>query len=70
MVCIFCLQEKPARTGEGEHPIPLAVGGSWTIDRVCEDCDNKLGYTHDARLSEGTKVAERREALKFAGNSG
>src|SRR5579872_5357809 len=70
MLCIVCLQEKPARTGAGEHPIPLSVGGTWTIDRVCVDCDSKFGHTHDARLTKVTKVVERREALKLAGNSG
>lgn len=70
MHCIFCLQNKPARRGAGEHPIPLSVGGSWTIDRVCENCDNKFGHTYDARLTKVTKVVERREALRLAGNSG
>ena len=70
MLCIFCLEEKPARSGAGEHPIPLSVGGSWTIDRLCEDCDNKFRFTHDARLTEVTKIAERRELLKLAGHSG
>jgi hypothetical protein len=70
MLCIFCLQEKAARTGAGEHPMPLSVGGTWTIDRVCVDCDSKFGYTHDARLTKVTKVVERREALKLSGNAG
>ncbi|HEY1682159.1 MAG TPA: HNH endonuclease [Candidatus Tumulicola sp.] len=70
MLCIFCIQERPARSGAGEHPIPLSVGGSWAIDRVCEKCDNEFGYTHDALLTRVTSVAARRAQLGLAGNSG
>lgn len=70
MHCIICRSEKPRRTGDGEHPIPLALGGSWTIDRVCIECDNTFGMSFDARLSKLTAIEERRIELKLEGHSG
>lgn len=40
MLCIICMEMKPQRACGGEHVISYALGGSLTIDRVCEDCDN------------------------------
>ena len=64
------MEQKPGRHGEGEHPIPFALGGSWTIDRVCQECDNRFGHTFDAMLAEVTKIEGHRELLALAGHSG
>ncbi len=70
MHCIICRLEKPPRAGVGEHTIPLSVGGSWTIDRVCQDCDNDFGTRHDAGLVKLTSIEMRRIALGLEGHSG
>jgi HNH endonuclease len=49
MVCIFCLQEKPASS---EHVLPDALGGTLQIDRVCRVCNNWLGANVDVKLTE------------------
>jgi hypothetical protein len=69
VLCIFCRKEKPPRTGEGEHVVPLAIGGSWTIDRVCVDCDSEFGSRIDSRLIKLTRVEERRIELELTGHS-
>ena len=70
MHCIICRQEKPERTGQGEHVIPLSLGGSWTIDRVCEDCDNKMGTRWDAGLAKLAVIEDRRLEFGLVGHSG
>jgi hypothetical protein len=67
--CIFCRNEKPERLGEGEHVIPLSLGGSWTIERVCVDCDNELGSRYDAGLAKLTVIEDRRAQLGLVGHS-
>jgi hypothetical protein len=70
MTCIVCMKMKPLRLGVGEHVIPLAIGGSFTIDRVCVDCDNRLGASADAGLIQLSAVEDRRAQLQLAGNAG
>lgn len=53
MLCIFCCQE---RAPSCEHVLPLAIGGTITTDRVCEECNSTLGSRVDAALS-GTGIA-------------
>lgn len=70
MQCIVCMEMKPRRTSGGEHVIPYALGGSLTIDRVCEDCDSRLGHEADAGLSNHFKIEQRRAELGLRGQSG
>lgn len=69
MRCIFCRDEKPERA-TGEHPFSVAIGGSWTIPDVCEDCDNRFGRTYDADLVRFTPIEKRREELQLLGHAG
>lgn len=70
MLCIICMTMKPRRTRGGEHVIPYALGGSFTIDRVCLDCDNRLGNVADAGLINISAIEQRRSELKLAGHNG
>jgi len=70
MLCIICMQMKPRRTSGGEHIIPYALGGSFTINRVCEDCDSRLGHDVDADLIAHYKVEQTRADLELRGQSG
>jgi hypothetical protein len=70
MLCIICMKMKPRRTSGGEHVIPYAMGGSFTIRRVCLDCDNRLGNTADAGLINLSSIEQRRVELELAGHRG
>ena len=70
MLCIVCITMKPPRSSKGEHVIPVALGGSLTIRRVCLTCDNRLGNTADAGLINLSSVEERRSELGLEGNRG
>lgn len=66
MLCIFCDQERPSRI---EHIFPLAIGGTITIDRVCEECNSTLGSRVDAALSDFFPIRMRRANLALSGNN-
>lgn len=70
MFCIFCLKEKPPRSDGGEHVVPKGLGGSFTIDRVCLDCDNYLGGKVDRTLQEQNDLKIRRIELQLRGQRG
>jgi hypothetical protein len=61
--------EKPERSN-GEHPFSVAIGGSWTVPDICEECDNRFGTTFDADLVKFTPIEKRREELQLAGHAG
>ncbi|MPZ36318.1 MAG: HNH endonuclease [Rhodospirillales bacterium] len=67
MLCIFCCQE---RAPSCEHVLPLAIGGTIMIDRVCEECNSALGSRVDAALSDFFPIRVRRGKLGLAGNKG
>ena len=67
MRCIFCLNERPSSL---EHVFPLAIGGTITTDRVCEDCNPRLGSPVDAALIHFLPVVGRRAELGLVGHSG
>jgi HNH endonuclease len=69
ILCIICMTMKPRRTGVGEHVIPKALGGSFTIRRVCVDCDSHLGTVADAGLINVFSIEQRRAELRLAGNN-
>lgn len=47
--CIFCLHRHP---GSLEHVFLESLGGRYTIDLPCTDCNNRLGSSVDAKLSD------------------
>jgi hypothetical protein len=69
ILCIYCLQLKPRRV-KGDHVLPLAMGGSLLIDRVCTDCDNGHGAGADASFLKHAKIERRRADLQLVGHSG
>lgn len=68
MLCIICLKDKPERTGAGEHVFPYGLGGSYTIQRVCETCDNRLGDFADGPLQKQFDLLKRRVELGLKGH--
>jgi hypothetical protein len=67
MLCIFCFEE---RAPSLEHVLPLAIGGTITTDRVCQECNSALGTRVDAALSDFLPMRMRRAKLGLAGNKG
>jgi hypothetical protein len=67
MLCIFCARERPPSL---EHVFPLAIGGTITFNRVCQECNSTLGTRVDAALSDFLPVRIRRAKLGLAGNTG
>jgi hypothetical protein len=67
MICIFCLNDRP---GTVEHVFQKAIGGSLTIDRVCEKCTGPLGTHVDAPLVDHPFVVEPRSRLGIPGRDG
>lgn len=67
MLCIFCINERPASR---EHVVPLAVGGTITTDRVCKHCNSMLGSRVDVALSDFFPIRTRRAQLGLKGNAG
>jgi hypothetical protein len=70
MLCIICLSIKPNRTSSVEHVIPYSIGGSFTIDRVCGECNSRLGSEADAGLVRLSAIEQRRAELSLQGESG
>lgn len=66
MLCIFCSQERPPSV---EHVFALAIGGTITTNRVCEECNSTLGTRVDAALSDFFPIRMRRAKLGLRGNN-
>lgn len=67
MLCIICVKERPASR---EHVFPLSIGGAFTITRVCQACNSRLGDKVDPLLVNHALIRIRRAELGLAGNSG
>ncbi len=54
--CIFCLNafSSPSREETVEHVFSEAIGGRFTISRVCKPCNNYLGTKVDTTISESS----------------
>ena len=50
--------------------IPFAIGGSLVIDRVCKDCNDRLGQHADAGLVRQYQIEQRRIEHNLKGQSG
>ncbi|MGA3036658.1 MAG: HNH endonuclease [Vulcanimicrobiaceae bacterium] len=68
MLCIFCMYEKPERKSGGEHIFPVGIGGAFTVKRVCQDCDSRLGNFADSPLQQQFDVEQRRIEFKLRGH--
>ena len=67
MICIFCMGEHPPTS---EHVIPLAIGGTITMNRVCRQCNSEIGARVDSALVDFFTVRIRRADLGVGGRSG
>jgi hypothetical protein len=67
MLCIICLHERPSSI---EHVFPDAIGGTFTIERVCAPCNSHLGAHVDSHLANHWLVRARRHDLAIQGKTG
>jgi hypothetical protein len=69
MRCIFCLQEKTEAQFSDEHVFPEAIGGTMLIRTVCKPCNDYLGHSIDAHLTNHWFVQTQRLALGIKGKA-
>lgn len=68
--CIFCLVDKPPAAFAPEHVFPEAIGGTLLVDRVCRECNSKLGHGVDGPFANLWLVQAKRALLGIGGKTG
>lgn len=66
--CIICREEK--ENFNDEHVIPDSIQGYYHIDKVCTECNSKLGSTIDNTLTNHKFIEFQRHLLNIKGKSG
>lgn len=66
--CIICRKEK--NDFNDEHVIPDSIQGYYHIDKVCTDCNSKLGTNIDNKLTNHKFIEFQRHLLNIKGKSG
>ncbi len=67
MQCIFCFTDAP---GTNEHVFQEAIGGSFSIRRVCKRCNDRLGSDVDPLLTDHPMALMHRHMFGLKGKSG
>ncbi|AFM26106.1 HNH endonuclease [Desulfomonile tiedjei] len=71
MKCIFCNIEKPEDQFSTEHVFPMAIGGSFKIEKsVCRDCNSELGQRIDPAITDHPLIRLIRSHLGLVGQKG
>jgi hypothetical protein len=65
--CIFCFNEAAATE---EHVFPEAIGGSFSIWRLCKKCNDTFGTTVDPLLTNHATSLIHRQILDIRGKRG
>jgi len=63
--CIFCLEEKTAEDFSVEHVFPDAIGGCFTINNVCRECNSNLGSQVDSKITNNWGIIAKRHIHKI-----
>lgn len=66
-VCIFCKRSLAEIQPSDEHPFAESIGGSFTIDQVCVECNSNLGRLIDPALTADWLVGSRRRHYRIEG---
>lgn len=53
-----------------EHVFPEAIGGTLTIRTLCKPCNDRLGHSVDATVTNHTLVEIKRQQLGLSGKTG
>lgn len=67
-ICIICRKEKDYFNDE--HVIPDSIQGYYHIDKVCVECNSKLGTNIDHTLTNHKFIEFQRHLLNIKGKSG
>jgi hypothetical protein len=70
MLCIICLKENKSSEFTSEHVIPKSIGGTYSIQNVCIDCNSKLGHEVDCHLTEHWLIKVERYLRRIPGKTG
>jgi hypothetical protein len=62
-LCIICKEQKDESLFNEEHIIPAALGGNFTIDTVCINCNSNLGKSIDNPLLKNTGILHYRNTF-------
>ncbi len=63
--CIFCNKLKAEKAFNKEHVIPETIGGKYTVDSVCRECNEKLGKEIDTPLVRNKIMAIGRNEFRI-----
>lgn len=69
-VCIICRKVKKDKEFNEEHVIPEAIGGTFTINSVCRECNSNLGRLVDIWLTNNLISNKYRKKYKLKGKTG
>ena len=70
MLCIICLSEKNNTEMSKEHVFPESLGGTFSINKVCIHCNNRLGNEVDHHLVNHAYIKGQRLLKSLKGKSG
>lgn len=68
--CIFCTELKEVVEFNEEHVFPEGIGGHLTINRVCTECNSKLGSKVDHHLTNHYFIEVFRKENGILGKTG
>jgi hypothetical protein len=69
--CTYCLQTKPvSEFGTVEHILPVALGGNWTTDQVCNSCQTRANKVADELIAKDFLVLFLRSAYQIPDRRG
>jgi HNH endonuclease len=59
-LCTYCLVDKPDSLRSTEHVVGAALGGTWTVADICQECQGKVGREIDEPISKLDWIVARR----------
>jgi HNH endonuclease len=64
-LCTYCLEQKPDAERSDEHVVGAALGGTWTVNNVCETCQRWAASEIDEPFSQMLWTLEKRHRLRI-----
>ncbi len=68
--CIICRMDKSEDLFNDEHVIPDSISGYYHINKVCKECNSKIGSKIDSHLTNHLLIEFQRHLLKIKGKKG
>ena len=64
-LCTYCLEQKVDAERSDEHVVGAALGGTWTVNDVCETCQRWAATEIDEPFSQMLWTLEKRHRLRI-----